>query len=477
MLSSKSSPSTKSPISTVPYDILFEIFVRCLPQDRFEIRQPETRIAPILLCHICSSWRAIALTTPILWSQLSFCFTIRGWAFVQNEIDFIRWWKKNQGSIAPFLRLAIDGDHNKFRPLAGDVTTVALVMNYMSTAQHLEIEPLFWDLVPAVMYRIGEPVTLFPNLHTLVAYECPPRSRTNHYFHHMFPALRRLAIVDKNQSLKDTSIPAQWATLTHLSITTFIISLDFWVHLTSAVPRLQWAYVYFNHHTPSDPDKYANPIPRILPQLSTLFIRSSDNNGNDSLLSPLFVGLRLPALRNLFLASVIGQWWDHSGITDIHTILQSAPALQNLTLLKYNYLSRAEINYAKGTAAAVGGVGPIWSCVPHLVHLQLELYIARDYGDRESEAHAEKELAIFARSAFFSNNRWLDLDNPVCPIKTITVIDPGLSSPSHQPESDTHRKPPIIRKCVGNASNIALHVISQPFTDFADSWKEWRSGN
>ncbi|KAF8189052.1 hypothetical protein BJ912DRAFT_806507, partial [Pholiota molesta] len=55
------------PISTVPYDILFEIFVRCLPQDRFEICQPETRIAPILLCHICSSWRAIALTTPILW--------------------------------------------------------------------------------------------------------------------------------------------------------------------------------------------------------------------------------------------------------------------------------------------------------------------------------------------------------------------------------------------------------------------------
>ncbi|KAF8180596.1 hypothetical protein BJ912DRAFT_829401, partial [Pholiota molesta] len=55
------------PIGTVPYDVLLEIFGHCLPQDRFNIRQPNTTIAPILLCHICSHWRTIAHASPILW--------------------------------------------------------------------------------------------------------------------------------------------------------------------------------------------------------------------------------------------------------------------------------------------------------------------------------------------------------------------------------------------------------------------------
>jgi hypothetical protein len=307
----------------------------------------------------------------------------------------------------------------------------------------------------------------FPNLHTLVTYEYLLDYRADHYFRHTFSALRRLAIVGKYTTIGDSTIPAQWSALTHLSITVEFISHDFWVHLTSTAPCLQWMYIDFTNQGRFYVDKSTNPIERTLSQLSTLFIRSGDNTTNNSLLSPLFVGLHLPALRNLFLASDIGEWWDHSGIIDIHVILQSAPTLRNLTLRKYSYLSPAEIDYADQSG------DPIWRCVPHLVHLQLELYIARDLG--ESEAHAEKELALFACSAFFSNNRWLDLDNPVCPIKTITIIDHRRLS--HQPETDTSRKPPSIRKCVGNASNIALHVISQPFTDFADSWKEWRSGN
>jgi hypothetical protein len=417
----------------------------------------------------------------ILWSHLSFCFTVPiipgGWAFLQNEIDFIRWWKKNQGSIAPFLRLAIESDDGQSGPLARDKTTFAFVMNYMTTAQHLEIDPLFWDRVPAVMYRNGEPVT-FPNLHTLVTYEHPPNDRPNHYFHHTFSVLRRLAIVDNNMSFRDTTIPAQWSPLTHLSITTPIINFDFWVHLRSTAPCLQWVYIYFKYQTHFDADKFTNPITRTLPQLSTLFIESGSNN--NCLISRLLIGLYLPALSNLSLSCDIREWWGHRGITDIHSVLKSAPALRNLTLRKSDSLSRTEIDYFTGTAVTpVGGVGPIWSCVPHLVHLQLELSIVHP----GNKSDAEKELDIFARGVFFSNNRWLDLDNPTCPIKTITVIDHGLMSPLYQFEcdaqfdSDLHRKTPSIRKCAGNASNIALHVISQPITNFAHSWKEWRLGD
>ncbi|KAF8180599.1 hypothetical protein BJ912DRAFT_980888, partial [Pholiota molesta] len=457
---------------TVPYDVLLDIFVHCLPQDRFEIRQPNTKIAPLLLCHICSSWRTIALTTPIIWSHLSFRFTLwvspGGWAFRQNEIEFIRWWKQNQGSIAPFLRLAIEEEEETI-PLDGEETTFAFVLNYITTAQHLEVHPSFWDRVwPVMMYILGGHVT-FANLHSLVTHEQPPSDRLDH-FHHTYPILRRLAIVDVLTPFRDT-IPAQWSTLTHLSFTTYSISLDFWVQFTSAVPCLQWAYIYFNCYDQGRFDAYH--IKRTLPQLSTLFIASG---GRDNCsISPLFMGLHLPALDNLFLSSVVADWWDHRGIPDVYTILQSAPALRNLTLRKRYHLSPAELDYSTGTLPAVGDVAPIWSCAPHLVHLRLELLIA---GDHSSQSEAAKELAIFARSAFFSNNRWLDLANPACPIKTITAVDHGSISLRHQPESDiAHRKIASVRKCAGHASNIALHVISQPHTDFADSWKEWRSGN
>ncbi|KAF8180600.1 hypothetical protein BJ912DRAFT_980896, partial [Pholiota molesta] len=72
MPSSRSKHSRRNPISGVPYDVLREIFLHCLPRHRLEIRQPNTTIAPMLLCQICSSWRTVALTSPTLWSHLSY---------------------------------------------------------------------------------------------------------------------------------------------------------------------------------------------------------------------------------------------------------------------------------------------------------------------------------------------------------------------------------------------------------------------
>ncbi|TFK33721.1 hypothetical protein BDQ12DRAFT_766229 [Crucibulum laeve] len=57
-----------SPIKALPDDILIEVFLQCLP-DRFTIQwQHKSAIAPMLLTHICSSWRSLALKTPSLWT-------------------------------------------------------------------------------------------------------------------------------------------------------------------------------------------------------------------------------------------------------------------------------------------------------------------------------------------------------------------------------------------------------------------------
>ncbi|KAJ6616648.1 hypothetical protein B0H10DRAFT_1632687, partial [Mycena sp. CBHHK59/15] len=53
-----------SPASRLPYDIVGEIFVACLPTDRNPVMSATE--APVILCRICSAWRAIALSTPRL---------------------------------------------------------------------------------------------------------------------------------------------------------------------------------------------------------------------------------------------------------------------------------------------------------------------------------------------------------------------------------------------------------------------------
>ncbi|KAJ7624569.1 hypothetical protein FB45DRAFT_923710 [Roridomyces roridus] len=56
-----------SPVRRLPLDIIQEIFVACLPDRNCLMSATE---APVLLGRICSSWRAISLSTPRLWSKL-----------------------------------------------------------------------------------------------------------------------------------------------------------------------------------------------------------------------------------------------------------------------------------------------------------------------------------------------------------------------------------------------------------------------
>ncbi|KAJ7457805.1 hypothetical protein FB451DRAFT_1274251 [Mycena latifolia] len=52
----------------LPYDLVEQIFLACLPTDYYpDMRSTD---APLLLCHICSSWRIIALSLPRLWASL-----------------------------------------------------------------------------------------------------------------------------------------------------------------------------------------------------------------------------------------------------------------------------------------------------------------------------------------------------------------------------------------------------------------------
>lgn len=57
-----------SPVRRVPPDILREVFINCLPDDRNPTMSSDE--APVVLTRISSQWRTLALTTPRLWASL-----------------------------------------------------------------------------------------------------------------------------------------------------------------------------------------------------------------------------------------------------------------------------------------------------------------------------------------------------------------------------------------------------------------------
>ncbi|KIM41496.1 hypothetical protein M413DRAFT_72067, partial [Hebeloma cylindrosporum] len=57
-----------SPARRLPRDVLHEIFLHCLPVHHNPVIKSSQ--APLLLTQICSSWRAIALSSPRLWSKI-----------------------------------------------------------------------------------------------------------------------------------------------------------------------------------------------------------------------------------------------------------------------------------------------------------------------------------------------------------------------------------------------------------------------
>ncbi|KAJ4476583.1 hypothetical protein J3R30DRAFT_305195 [Lentinula aciculospora] len=57
-----------APIRRLPAETLAEIFVHCLPTERFPTRSLEE--APLLLTRVCRGWRDIAISFPPLWNSL-----------------------------------------------------------------------------------------------------------------------------------------------------------------------------------------------------------------------------------------------------------------------------------------------------------------------------------------------------------------------------------------------------------------------
>lgn len=60
-------PAFDAPIWRLPIEMLADVFVQCL-EPKFIL--PNIMEAPLLLCRVCSIWRRVAISTPLLWTSM-----------------------------------------------------------------------------------------------------------------------------------------------------------------------------------------------------------------------------------------------------------------------------------------------------------------------------------------------------------------------------------------------------------------------
>ncbi|KAF8879604.1 hypothetical protein BD779DRAFT_1147389 [Infundibulicybe gibba] len=128
-------------MENIPVEIIQKIFLElCSPSTRFPLRTNEPRL---IVTHVCSQWRAIALSTPALWAN----FSIRS-RLPSQRLDPIRAWiSRSSQSTLSF----------KFYYSVRDSETVTdLVLPIIHRCSHLRL-----SFNPATLNRL----LAFPPIH------------------------------------------------------------------------------------------------------------------------------------------------------------------------------------------------------------------------------------------------------------------------------------------------------------------------
>ncbi|KAF9479239.1 hypothetical protein BDN70DRAFT_932736 [Pholiota conissans] len=434
---------SQSSINKIPYDIVQEIFVSCVRQyhnqeDMYPIPMP------IVLSHICSFWRFVALTTPRIWLHLSYILNVdvtptritstsesmATSAYCQSQIEYLQWWDKNRGSIPPFLRISIskiDHDSSRYQNsksiwVDGDSEAVKSVLKYITSAQYLDAERGFWEEIRRRIDR-GDQI-LFPNLHTI-----RQRNPGSHFTpaqkligsvadaNNVLPSLRHIILYYGGRYIAvfpfNFSFPSHWSMLTHIYFYCIDITPNFWPSFIRCIPNLEWAYIYsIGHSNLNEEGINREPFKYTHVHLATLWLALSHRE-----LSPssLFAHLHLPALKELTLNFHSNLWRNpDTGITELYSILKSTPNITTLGLTD-TFLNLKNSAYHQSESQSIH---PIWDYAPHIIHLRWELFIFEYSG-----GELMKELFDLFIDHITIDAKWLQLDNPRCPIRQVTFIN------------------------------------------------------
>ena len=379
-----SSPLQGTPFNHLPPEIISKIFVAVLDITPIAKRLKETlRSAskmPMLLCHVSSFWRHIALTTPELWEHL--CTFIPIYSVEEpnegtmeideilvwkQDLEFLTWWSRNimPGRNAFALRLHLDHcslsrtlsspDQESCAMTLFTAEDLPILLNLASRARYLDTDstffPFFQELIPpafpnAEIYTIG---THFPFLESFVLTEIEPYTKYDLHFQripfHNMQALRKIYLT--NLSLHDPigtgiahpgvrdAFRMMWARLTHIHLT-LRVTVACWQTFIRGCTSLESARLHLFLHDglndeviDNDPDltleDKAGPNFICLPNIRELsFVIEYADDEDDP--GKLFDNLHLPSLKTLLL------WCDVLTLKSFHRLLGATPNVEQIRL-------------------------------------------------------------------------------------------------------------------------------------------------
>jgi hypothetical protein len=218
-----------SPVRRLPLDIIQEIFVACIPKHRNCVMSASE--APVLLGRICSSWRALSLTTPCLWASLHIVEPPRGRYGSSNtlvdekvvqRLDTMKMWLGRSGQCPLSISLQSGPDYESppgtpptSRSKSGEF--LQGLIPFVGRWQHILFRtPSFIldgmaHLTPADMPML-ESVAFYPQQHHF-----PPRALNWENFG-MLSCPRLTSFSTTGNSFKPESLPLRWQQLTALTI-------------------------------------------------------------------------------------------------------------------------------------------------------------------------------------------------------------------------------------------------------------------
>ncbi|RDB22218.1 hypothetical protein Hypma_010700 [Hypsizygus marmoreus] len=269
-------------IARLPVELLCEIFAHCLPFGRHGDQYPIPRIedAPMLLCHVCSHWRQVALSFTALWSSFSgrCSYSYRN----RNPERNVR------VATQALVKLWLERSHP--HPISTEFDSSMLP----AVRQLLFVNAYRWDSLSIMLDDeiIGELMAipqagapLVENL-SLIVYECEKTHLEIPSLLPRFPNLRRL-YYHNSRTLNRFFLNIPWSQMTHITLCCEFPADQF---LKSLGQCMAAEYIDVQWIIPSAP---IQPAQVILPRLA--YLRIDSCAGDITLLDAFTV----PSLRTL----------------------------------------------------------------------------------------------------------------------------------------------------------------------------------
>jgi len=305
-----------SPVRRLPIDVLHEIFFRCLPTHRNPIMKSSE--APVLLTRICSSWRAIALSSPRIWSKIHIplpgdpCFS-QGYGMItdqtalnkrrhlyadvlQRRCDVVRRWLSRAGTCPLSISIthpgsSLDPPNPKEEELCLEMFKILLSFADRWSDVDISMPEDFHNKLQANIKP-----SMFPSLKSLKVNILRLYSLNNIEATRIellaAPSLRKITI--RATLPGDIVLRPVWNRLTHITLASSLNDRNFFV-LLKQCPNLVFGYFVVNSFHWADP-LHVDRDDIILPCLKSFFI---NNSGAHDTMSVIFKAIQAPALTRL----------------------------------------------------------------------------------------------------------------------------------------------------------------------------------